>query len=146
VRRQRPGLPGLCFFAWLASIDSLARSVDIRPTERAINLKAGLMRRVLAAAGVAVTLLYSANAPAQTPPREPIRYVAANCTNCHGTMGRSNGATPSIAGLQKAYLVEQMRLFREGKRPATIMHQIARGYSDQQTEQLADYFSRLGAK
>jgi cytochrome c553 len=39
-----------------------------------------------------------------------------------------------------------MRLFRDGKRPATIMHQISKGYSDQQIEQLADYFARQAAK
>ena len=33
-------------------------------------------------------------------------------------------------------------LFRDGKRPATIMHQIAKGYTDQQFEQLADFFAR----
>jgi cytochrome c553 len=35
-----------------------------------------------------------------------------------------------------------MRAFRDGARPATVMHQIARGYSDQQIDLMADYFSR----
>lgn len=77
---------------------------------------------------------------------DPVRYLAANCSNCHGTMGRSESAIPSLAGLQKPYFVEQMRLFREGKRPATLMQQIAKGYSDQQIEALAEYYARLPAQ
>lgn len=71
------------------------------------------------------------------------RYLAANCANCHGTDGRSAGGMPALAGLEKTHIVEQMKAFKEGKRPATIMHQLAKGYSDEQIEQLADYFSKL---
>jgi cytochrome c553 len=70
------------------------------------------------------------------------RYLAANCANCHGTAGTAQGAMPSLAGQQKTYIVEQMRAFRDGKRPATIMHQLAKGYTDQQIELIADHFSR----
>ena len=42
----------------------------------------------------------------------------------------------------KASIVEQMRAFRDGKRPATIMHQLAKGYTDQQIELIAEFFSR----
>jgi sulfide dehydrogenase cytochrome subunit len=70
------------------------------------------------------------------------RYLAATCANCHGSAGTARGATPSLAGLQKNYIVEQMRAFREGKRPATVMTQLAKGYTDQQIELIADYFSR----
>ena len=98
------------------------------------------MRRLLLAGG-AICALSAATASAKFD-SDPIRYVAANCANCHGTAGRSSGAMPSLAGLQKPYFVEQMKLFRDGKRPATIMHQIAKGYTDQQFEQLADFFAR----
>jgi len=70
------------------------------------------------------------------------RYLAANCANCHGTTGNAQGAMPSIAGQQKAFIVDQMKAFRDGKRPATIMHQLAKGYTDQQVELIADHFSR----
>ena len=49
---------------------------------------------------------------------------------------------PSLAGQQKTYIVEQMKAFRDGKRSATIMHQLAKGYTDQQVELIADHFSR----
>src|SRR2546429_2740203 len=34
----------------------------------------------------------------------------------------------------KEFLVSQMKAFQEGKRPATVMHQIAKGYTDAQIE------------
>jgi len=68
--------------------------------------------------------------------------LASNCSNCHGTLGNAQGAMPSLAGLQKATIVEQMRAFRDGKRPATIMHQLAKGYTDPQIEAIAEFFSR----
>jgi cytochrome c553 len=33
--------------------------------------------------------------------------------------------------------------FKTGKKPATIMHQLSKGYTDEQLEQLAGYFSAL---
>lgn len=85
-----------------------------------------------------VAAAQSAGAPASTS----MSYLAGTCTNCHGTQGRSPGAMPSLAGMPQATLVEQMRQFRDGKRPATIMHQIAKGYTEPQTDLLADYFAR----
>ena len=53
---------------------------------------------------------------------------------------------PNLAGQQRAYLVQQMQDFKTGKRPATIMHQIAKGYSDEQIDALAAYFSAQKAR
>ena len=69
------------------------------------------------------------------------RNVAANCANCHGTNGASVGGMPSLAGRQAAELLQTMREFRDGKRPATIMHQLAKGYSDEQIVAIAGYFA-----
>jgi cytochrome c553 len=85
---------------------------------------------------------------AQAPTPEAARaaqYLAANCANCHGTTGQAKGAMPSLAGLPKATIVEQMKAFRDGKRPGTIMPQLAKGYTDQQIELAADFFSRQPA-
>lgn len=70
-----------------------------------------------------------------------VRGMAATCANCHGTDGRSVGTVPGLAGLGKGYIVQQMQEFKAGKRPATIMHQIAKGYSDEQIDQIAAYFA-----
>lgn len=70
------------------------------------------------------------------------RSLAANCTGCHGPNGNSAGAIPGIAGLEKAYIVTALQEFKAGTRQATVMHQHAKGYTDQEFAVLADYFSR----
>ncbi len=70
------------------------------------------------------------------------RSLAATCAGCHGTEGRSaTKEVPSLAGMPKAQLISQMQVFKDGTRPATVMHQIAKGYTDQQIVELADYFA-----
>jgi cytochrome c553 len=73
------------------------------------------------------------------------RTLAGNCANCHGTTGHSRGAMPNLAGMPAGYFVEQMRAFREGKRPATVMHQLSKGYSDAELAALAEFFARQPA-
>jgi sulfide dehydrogenase cytochrome subunit len=73
-------------------------------------------------------------------------YLAANCANCHGTNGRSTGRMPRLAGMPAATLAQHMRDFRDGKRPATLMHQLAKGYSDEQIDLLAAYFASQSAQ
>jgi cytochrome subunit of sulfide dehydrogenase len=72
-----------------------------------------------------------------------VRALAATCANCHGTDGKAveGSAVVSLAGVPKDYLIAQMAAFKSGARPATIMHQISKGYSDAQVEQIAGYFA-----
>ncbi len=72
-----------------------------------------------------------------------VKSLAATCANCHGTNGKAvdGSSVVSIAGLDKAYMVAQMKAFKSGTRPATIMHQLSKGYSDAQIETLATYFA-----
>ena len=83
---------------------------------------------VFAAALAAVT----APAHAQAPDPNLGRDLAATCANCHGTNGVSQGVVASLAGTPKADIVDKMNAFRDGKRPATIMHQLAKGYTPEQ--------------
>ena len=71
------------------------------------------------------------------------RALAATCANCHGTEGRTvdGSAIPSLVGMPKSYMVNQMKAFRDGSRPATVMHQLGRGYTDQQIDSIASYFA-----
>lgn len=72
------------------------------------------------------------------------RSLAATCFACHGTDGRSvGGVPPSLAGQNRDYLLKQMQEFRDGKRPATIMHQHAKGYTDEQLNLIAAYFAAV---
>ncbi len=70
------------------------------------------------------------------------RNLAAACAICHGTDGRAvtKDVIP-LAGLPRDHIATQMRAFRDGKRPATVMHQIAKGYSDAQIDAMAAWFA-----
>ena len=68
-------------------------------------------------------------------------YFIANCFNCHGTDGRTSGAIPPLAELDKAYIVQQINAFKSGSSPATVMHQLAKGYTDEEVTKAADYFA-----
>ncbi|MFZ9392247.1 MAG: c-type cytochrome [Burkholderiaceae bacterium] len=99
------------------------------------------MRLKLGLATVIGTALIAAQAPAMAQDLSKIRYLAANCANCHGTDGNSVGGMVSLAGYDRAAFIKNMNAFRSGERPATLMHQLAKGYSDQQIADLAAYFS-----
>jgi cytochrome subunit of sulfide dehydrogenase len=94
--------------------------------------------RVAWAVVLSVVLEHSAAAAED----QAARSLAANCTGCHGPAGNSTGAIPTIAGLEKTYIVTAMQEFKAGTRQATVMHQHAKGYTDQEFEVLADYFSK----
>jgi len=69
------------------------------------------------------------------------RNLAASCAACHGTNGRSSGGTPVLAGMDKAMFVGAMKDFKSGARPATVMHQHAKGYSEAEFDLLAEFFA-----
>ena len=73
-----------------------------------------------------------------------VRGIAANCASCHGTQGRaaSGSVVPGLAGRPREEIVQAMAQFKAGSRPATLMHQIAKGYSDAEIAAMADYFAR----
>jgi cytochrome c553 len=83
----------------------------------------------------------SADAIAQQPDPKLGRDLAAACANCHGTNGASRAGMPVLAGRERAEIARLMQEFRSGKRPATVMHQIARGYNDDQVDAIAAYLS-----
>ena len=92
---------------------------------------------------LALVLLFSVAAHANDQQELYTKSLAATCANCHGTNGKSikDGALPSLAGMKSDELIEQMQAFKSGARPATIMHQIAKGFSDEQIKMLAAYFA-----
>jgi cytochrome c553 len=88
----------------------------------------------------AALILVLAAGTASSAERSPAALAAA-CATCHGTDGRSAGITESLAGRPRDQIVTTVKLFREGKKPATIMNQIAKGYTDAQVEAIAAFFA-----
>jgi cytochrome c553 len=86
---------------------------------------------------------FAAGSATGEPANSEVRSLAATCAACHGTDGHAvaGPAMLRLAGLPKAEFMRQMRGFREGTAAATVMQQIAKGYSDEQTSELGDYFA-----
>jgi cytochrome c553 len=99
------------------------------------------MRKQLALAAAVGAATMALSVPVQAQDFSKIRYLAANCANCHGTDGRSVGVMESLAGYDKEKFITNMKEFRSGDKPATIMHQLTKGYTDQQIADLAAYFA-----
>ena len=110
------------------------------------------MRTILA--GLALVAMAAAHAQQPAPPApnfaapnlspKGVQSMAAACSMCHGTAGRTvaNSPVAALAGRPRDEIVQSMAQFKAGTRPATIMHQISRGYSDAEVAALADYFAR----
>ncbi|MCB1866890.1 MAG: cytochrome C [Chromatiales bacterium] len=97
-----------------------------------------MKRTIMVAAAMA---LLSASSASMAGPSG--RTLAVTCWGCHGPNGQSSGAAPSLKGLPAAVVSGAMNDFKSGKRPATIMDRIAKGYSDADIAAMSDYISKL---
>jgi cytochrome c553 len=101
----------------------------------------------LAATVSALGLLAAPAAKAQTPAatsaadRVLARNLAATCANCHGTNGNARGDMKPLAGMPADKLIAIMADYRAGNLPATIMHQIVKGYTEDQIRLIASHFA-----
>ena len=94
----------------------------------------------LVAAWAAFTLPLASS---QTKDELYIASVSATCATCHGTLGKGadGSAVVSLAGMPAANIILQMKAFKDGTRPATVMHQLSKGYSEAQVAMIASYFA-----
>jgi cytochrome subunit of sulfide dehydrogenase len=100
-----------------------------------------LFRLAAACAAFAATCVFAQTAPA-APDKNLARNLAATCANCHGTGGKSVAEVPSLAGAPANVTIQKMKDYRDGKLPATIMHQLAKGFTDEQIALVAEYFAK----
>jgi cytochrome c553 len=96
------------------------------------------------AALVAASALQCIVAPALAQEPNTARNLASACFTCHGTDGNSvQGVPPSLAGRNAGELFQILKDFQSGKRPATLMHQQAKGYTDEQLKLITAYFASV---
>ncbi len=86
-------------------------------------------------------MLFGCGSLAQAQSTQVNASLAATCFNCHGPGGVSKAAIPGLAGRSADSIVTTMLEYKAGKRPGTIMPQIAKGYTDEQIQQIAAYFA-----
>lgn len=85
-------------------------------------------------------------AQAQTQHPHLARNLAATCANCHGTNGQARGDMKPLAGMSAEKMTAMLSDFKSGNQPATIMHQIVKGYTDEQIGLIAGFFAAQPAK
>lgn len=112
------------------------------------------LRRTVSAAAILAAMLGAATVAAQQPAapafaapdlsEKGASALAASCAACHGTHGQptQGSLVGGLAGRSKNDLVQIMTQYKSGQRPATVMHQIAKGYTDAEIAAMADYFSK----
>jgi cytochrome c553 len=105
----------------------------------ALGRTGGLMAAVLGAG------LWAAVEPAsaQGPDRQA-RVWAASCAACHGTDGRAQVAAVPLAGRDVELTYRALIELKTGQRPAaTVMHQHAKGYTDEELRRIALFFASV---
>lgn len=90
-----------------------------------------------------VGLAGTAFAQALAPHPNQARNLAATCANCHGADGNARGEMKTLAGTPADRTIALMNYFKTTAQPqgVTIMHQIAKGYTDEQIRLIAGYFA-----
>lgn len=72
---------------------------------------------------------------------DQVKVWAAACANCHGTNGHAQPGMEALAGKDKDELLQKLLDFKNGRKPATIMHQLAKGYTDDELRAISAYFA-----
>jgi sulfide dehydrogenase cytochrome subunit len=118
-----------------------SREILFRVRHATSQSRENIVRLILIPLVAATAAALAAGAAAQSVDPNLARSLAATCANCHGTGGVSVGEVESLAGKPKDELVRKMQDFKTGKRPATIMHQLAKGYTDEQIDLVCGWFA-----
>ncbi|NTU59227.1 MAG: sulfide dehydrogenase [Chlorobiaceae bacterium] len=74
------------------------------------------------------------------------QVLAFSCAGCHGTDGKSVGIIPGFYGKSPEYLEAALKDFKSGARFSSIMGRHAKGYSDEEIHQIAEYFGTVWTK
>lgn len=70
------------------------------------------------------------------------QLTAASCKACHNAAAADDGVA-ELNRIPAEVIVSQMKAFRDGDRDATMMNRHAKGYTDEEIEAMAGYFSRF---
>ena len=92
-------------------------------------------------------LLMVSGAALAAPDIQAGKEKAGMCFNCHGAGGNSQRANfPNLAGQKPAYLVNQLRAFRDGQRKNGMMQNMTSKLSNEDINDLAAFFASLDSK
>lgn len=86
-------------------------------------------------------IAFSALVDAKEPEDTRARSLAATCASCHNRVPAGGGALRSLTGVPRQELILAMQSFKAGTRPATVMQQLAKGYTDAQIDTIATWYA-----
>jgi sulfide dehydrogenase cytochrome subunit len=117
----------------------------------AASLVVSLATRAIAqtAPGAAATtapaaVVPAAPSPSSNPAPVPAATMAHSCAACHGTNGQlGDEYFMPLAGMPVQQFVATMADFREGKRAATLMGHVARGFTDADLKAMGEFFAAV---
>jgi sulfide dehydrogenase cytochrome subunit len=87
---------------------------------------------------LAATLMLTVSSIASAADAPP---GASSCSGCHPATAVVATPVPRLVGRDAAQITTAMTEFRTGKRPATVMDRIAKGFTDDETKAIAAYFA-----
>jgi len=141
---------------WIISVDIARQSININKAFLFFALKpmeiikmhfpsAHKLKVMGLSIGTVGLLSFSSLAVSQTSPANINQLsLAATCANCHGTngVGVPNAGMPQINHLSPDAMLTQLKAFKSGARTGTIMHQLAKGYTDEQLQTIANVLGK----
>jgi len=99
-------------------------------------------RHAIPAAALSGCLLV-AHGTATGDPAAGERLAAARCVSCHSSTETIHWTLPLLEGQPKAAFIAQWHAFRERKRAAPVMVSLAEELSEQDANDLAEYYAAL---
>ncbi len=82
--------------------------------------------------------------PAFAQSSELVDLIAEACAPCHGDEGIAKSVdVPNLAGQHNVYLYNQLRAFKDGRRPHKEMRFMSRQMTDADMHTIADYYAKL---
>ncbi len=67
---------------------------------------------------------------------------AAGCSGCHASNARVETPVPPLNGRPSADITTAMSEYKSGTRKGTIMDRIAKGFSEEETRAIADWYAQ----
>jgi len=102
------------------------------------------MKRQILATASALILAATANIAVAGGDAAAGKAKAAACAGCHGAKGISAVPTyPNLAGQKEAYLVKQLKAFKDKSRKDPTMNAMAGPLSETDMANVAAYFSKM---
>lgn len=71
------------------------------------------------------------------------QMMADTCLACHSGVGH-NATIPNLSTYPASMIASQMKAFRDGSRPSTVMGRHAKGYTDEDIAELVKYIGVQG--